>query len=76
MLFISCLNATPTCRAETGGYPFYSPYGCRLGYHQADVWPVEQKALPPQFIMPMCGEPRHAMAQILDCLQFFRLLLH
>ena len=31
------------------GYPFYSPYGCRLGYHQSEAWPVEQKALPPQF---------------------------
>ena len=28
------------------GYPFYSPYGCRLGYHQSEAWPVEQKALP------------------------------
>ena len=24
------------------GYPFYSPYGCRLGYHQSESWPVEQ----------------------------------
>ena len=31
------------------GYPLNSPYGCRLGYHQSEVWPVEQKALPPQF---------------------------
>ena len=31
------------------GCPFYSPYGCRLGYYQSKVWPVEQKALPPQF---------------------------
>ena len=31
------------------GYPFLSPYGCRLGYHQSEAWPVEQKALPPQF---------------------------
>ena len=30
------------------GYPFYSPYECRLGYHQSKAWPVEQKALPPQ----------------------------
>ena len=25
------------------------PYECRLGYHQFEAWPVEQKALPPQF---------------------------
>ena len=31
------------------GYPLYSPYGSRLGYHQSEAWPVEQKALPPQF---------------------------
>ena len=31
-------------------YPLYSPYGCRLGYHQSEAWPVEQKALPPQFM--------------------------
>ena len=31
------------------GYPFYSPYGCRLGYHQSEAWQIEQKALPPQF---------------------------
>ena len=31
------------------GYPLYSPYGCRLGYHQTEAWPVEQKALPPKF---------------------------
>ena len=31
------------------GYPFYSPYECRLGYHQSEAWSVEQKALPPQF---------------------------
>ena len=30
------------------GYPLYSPYGCRLGYHQSEAWLVEQKALPPQ----------------------------
>ena len=38
----------PTPRAETG-LPLYSPYECRLGYHQSEAWPVEQKALPPQF---------------------------
>ena len=41
----------PTAWAEQG-YPFYSPYmpyGCRLGYHQSEAWPVEQKALPLQF---------------------------
>ena len=32
------------------GYPFHSPYGCRLGYHQFEAWPVEQKALPQQWI--------------------------
>ena len=31
------------------GDPFDSPYGCRLGYHQSEAWPVEQKALPSQF---------------------------
>ena len=31
------------------GYPLYSPYGCRLRYHQSEAWLVEQKALPPQF---------------------------
>jgi hypothetical protein len=31
------------------GYPLYSPYGCRLGYHQSEAWQVEQKVLPPQF---------------------------
>ena len=38
-----------------------------VGLGIINLMPVEQKALPPQFIMPMCGEPRHAMAQILDC---------
>ena len=37
------------------GYPFYSPYGCRLGYHQFKAWSAEQKALPSQFkILPCC----------------------
>ena len=31
------------------GYPFYSQYRCKLGYHQSEAWPVEQKTLPPQF---------------------------
>ena len=31
------------------GYPFHSPNGCRLKYHQFEAWPVEQCALPPQF---------------------------
>ena len=31
------------------GYLFHSPYGCRFGYYQFEAWPVEQKALPPQF---------------------------
>ena len=44
MLFIFCLNATP--RAETGGYPFYSPYGCRLGYHQSDAGRAESTTSP------------------------------
>ena len=24
------------------GYPFYSPHGCRLGYHQSKAWPVDR----------------------------------
>ena len=39
------------CRLLLGlkqGYPFHSPYECRLGYLQFEAWPVEQKALPPQ----------------------------
>ena len=26
------------------GYPFYSPYKCRLGYHQSEAWLVESTA--------------------------------
>ena len=33
------------------GYPFHSPYECRLGYHQFKAWPVKQKALPPKFLV-------------------------
>ena len=39
------------------GYPLYSPYGCRLGYHPLEAWLAEQEALPPQLykaIMVKC----------------------
>ena len=39
----------PTPRAETGLPLLQSIQICRLVYHQSEAWPVEQKALPPQF---------------------------
>ena len=47
-LFYSRGLCHPLLRLKQG-YPFYSPYGCRLGYHLSEAWPVEQNALPPQF---------------------------